>query len=177
MQFVELDIPGLYRITPKIVEDARGRFVKTFHAGAFSEHGLRDDFREEYYSTSATNVLRGMHFQTPPHDHAKLVYCLQGRVFDAVVDLRVGSPTFGRAFSLELNARDANALYVPQGLAHGFYALEPSTLVYKVTSEYAPEHDGGIHWASTEVAWPGAQPLISERDSRFPRLSEFASPF
>lgn len=171
-------LAGCLELRPRVFGDERGRFVKTFHAGQFRDLGLETGFREQYYSVSGRGVLRGMHFQTPPDDHAKLVTCLDGEVMDAVVDLRRGSPTYGQAYALTLSGAEATLLYVPAGLAHGFFTLSDSaTLLYNVTSVHSPAHDAGVRWDSVGVAWPGAQPILSARDAAFPRLEEFDSPF
>jgi len=170
-------IPGCYQIFPQIRTDARGRFVKTLHEKVFADHGLVTEFVEEYYSVSHKGVLRGMHFQTPPHEHFKLVYCLDGKVLDAMVDLRVGSPTYRQAATIELSAELGNMLYIAPGVAHGFYALTDAIMQYKVTTIYAPDNDAGIRWDSAGIDWPDAAPLVSERDANFPRLDEFVSPF
>ena len=121
---------------------------------------------------------RGMHFQAPPHDHDKLVYCLAGRALDVVLDLRNGSPTFGRAISVLLNSNGSEGVYVPQGCAHGFLSLESETmLLYHVTSEYSRDFDCGIRWDSIPFTWPVKQPLVSERDMLFQPLVAFRSPF
>ena len=161
-----------------MLQDTRGRFIKTFHAERFHEHGLRTDWTEQYYTTSAPGVLRGLHFQRPPHDHAKLVYCIVGQVGDVGVDLRVGSPSYGQYVMLELSAMQGNMLYLPTGLAHGFCTQdEPATLVYNVTTIYNPESDAGIRWDSANIPWPIEKPLLSDRDQGFPGLADFDSPF
>lgn len=171
-------IPGCYEIQPRVLDDARGRFVKVFQRNAFAEHGLEVDFAEEYYSVSRQGVIRGMHFQNPPMDHVKIVYCVQGEVFDVVVDLRRGSPSYGKTVTLNLSADKGNYVYIPKGLAHGFSAIsESATLVYKVATEYSPEHDSGILWSSIGIAWPFQSPILSDRDRRFIPLSDFKSPF
>ena len=171
-------LPGAWEVLPVVRGDARGRFVKTFHSDAFREKGLATDYREQYYSVSQRGVLRGMHFQTPPHDHAKLVTCLSGRVLDAALDLRKGSPTYGRHHLLELDAERANMAYLPSGLAHGFLVLSEAALVlYNVTSVYAPESDTGVRWDSAGIDWPLGEPVLSPRDRELPSLSQFQSPF
>lgn len=179
---IETGLPGCVEMQPIVRGDARGRFVKTVHADAFAEHGLRSDFVEQYYSVSDHGVVRGLHFQVPPFDHAKLVYCTDGDVFDVVVDLRKGSPTYGEHRTFTLSAKAATQLYIPAGLAHGFCVTSASaTLVYNVTSVYAPDHDGGILWDSAGIDWPldalGGMPELSERDQGFPALADFDSPF
>lgn len=171
-------IPGCFEVQPKVMVDARGRFVKVFHEEAFAKMGLVTNFAEEYYSTSIRGVVRGMHFQTPPMDHVKMVYCVQGEVFDVLLDLRRGSPTYGKPASFHLSAEKGNYLYIPKGLAHGFCALsETATLIYKVTTVYAPKNDAGVLWSSVGVRWPVENPVVSERDTGFKPLSEFESPF
>jgi len=172
----ETSIPGSYELLPRKMADARGCFVKTFHCAAFEEHGLETDWREEYYSVSHKGVLRGMHFQLPPHDHVKLVYCVAGSVLDVILDLRVGSPSYGCHAMLELSAEKANMLFIPRGLAHGFYTLsESAVMIYKVSTVYAPAADAGVLWNSAGIPWPDMAPVISERDSAFPPLAEFAA--
>ena len=178
MELRKTSIPGCFEIFPKVLQDERGFFVKTFHEGLFAENGLATHFAEEYYTFSRRNVLRGLHFQLPPHDHAKLVYCIAGEVLDAVVDLRVGSPVYGRFETFTLSAEKSNMIYIPSGLAHGFYvAGSHALLVYHVTTAYSPEHDAGIHWNSAGIPWPGGAPILSKRDSAFLPLNEFKSPF
>jgi dTDP-4-dehydrorhamnose 3,5-epimerase len=174
----ETGLPGCLELQPRVFEDARGRFVKVFNRELFAAHGLETSFAEEYYSSSLPGVLRGLHFQTPPHHHAKLVYCVAGRVMDVAVDLRVGSPTYGRHAVVELSMERGNAIYLPSGFAHGFYVPQgEATLVYNVTTGYAPESDAGIRWDSAGIEWPDATPVVSERDAGFPSLAEFDSPF
>jgi len=178
VDFLPTAIPGCFEIKPRVQEDERGLFVKTFHADAFRERGLAYSFAEEYYSVSHQRVLRGFHFHLPPHNHAKLVYCLAGEVLDAVVDLRRGSSTFGQYELFELTAKKKNILYIPSGLAHGFYVQSGDALmIYKTTTLYSPEHDAGIRWDSVGINWPDKSPIVSERDHKFVRLAEFESPF
>jgi dTDP-4-dehydrorhamnose 3,5-epimerase len=171
-------IPGCLELLPEVKPDARGRFFKTFHSDVFASHGLETKFLEEYFSWSKAGVIRGMHFQTPPHEHTKIVSCLIGSVMDVVVDLRKGSPTFGKAIQLILSAKQANMLYIPSGLAHGFGVLEGEALMhYKVSNLYAPQHDAGIRWDSLGIAWGIKNPIMSERDQSLERLETFQSPF
>jgi dTDP-4-dehydrorhamnose 3,5-epimerase len=158
--------------------DARGLFLKTYHEATFRALGLCTDWREEFVSTSAKGVLRGMHFQVPPEQHTKLVICLAGRVLDVVLDLRAGSPTYGACASVELSPERANALYVPAGFAHGFLALEDgSTMLYKVSSMHAPAQDQGLRWDSIGFDWPITAPILSMRDAGFGALADFQTPF
>jgi len=171
-------IPGCYEIQPRIFDDARGRFVKVFQRNAFIELGLEYNFAEEYYSISHKNVIRGMHFQLPPMDHVKIVYCVEGEVLDAVVDLRVGSSTYGQFELFELSSTKANSIYIPKGMAHGFCALsERAIMVYKVSTVYSPAHDAGVLWDSVGIPWPTTGAVLSARDKAFSRLEEFMSPF
>jgi dTDP-4-dehydrorhamnose 3,5-epimerase len=171
-------IPGCLELYPDILKDNRGIFVKTFQRDIFEEQGMPSQFAEEYYTYSHQGVVRGLHFQVPPMDHDKLVYCVSGTVFDAVVDLRVGSPSYGTHSIFDISAEKANMIYLPAGLAHGFLVLSASAvLMYKVTTAYSRDHDSGIMWNSAGIPWPTANPIISKRDSGFPTLAEFKSPF
>jgi dTDP-4-dehydrorhamnose 3,5-epimerase len=171
-------IPGCFELIPRKMEDARGCFVKTYQRSLFDSLGLETEWHEEYYSASRRGVLRGMHFQLPPHDHAKLVYCTAGEVLDAVLDLRVGSPMYGQHLLLQLNADKASMIYIPKGCAHGFYTVsESATMMYKVGTEYAPEADTGVLWNSAGIPWPDIDPLISSRDTLLVPLDSFLSPF
>jgi len=174
----ETKLPGCFEVQPRIFDDDRGRFVKVFHQDEFLRLGLETNFKEEYYSHSRKGVIRGMHFQLPPSDHVKLVYCVQGDVQDVVLDLRKGSPTYGLADTIKLTAEQGNYLYIPKGLAHGFCTTSAvATLVYKVSTVYDLQHDSGVLWDSFGVEWPTLEPVISSRDTSFKSLSEFASPF
>lgn len=178
MQLTELAFSGCYLLQPRVFQDARGRFVKPLVVSQLQSHGLRTDFVEQYHSTSAPGVIRGMHFQTPPHAHAKLVYCAAGAVTDVLLDLRKQSPTYGRCIALPLTAESGQALYLATGIAHGFVALEaPALMIYNVTSEYAPAHDNGVRWDSFGLDWGVAAPVVSERDRGFSALADFESPF
>lgn len=178
MEINKTKIPGCYQINPFVFRDERGSFVKTFHAEIFKEYQLDTNFAEEYYSVSHHNVLRGLHFQLPPREHTKMVYCVQGKVIDAVVDLRVGSPTYGKFETFELSAEKANIIYIPPGLAHGFYVTsETAIIVYKVSTVYAPEQDTGILWNSVDIPWQTEEPILSHRDSNFVAFADFDSPF
>ena len=171
-------IPGLHQLTPRIAGDLRGRFVKIMHAEFFATHGLRTDFREQYYSVSTDGVLRGFHFQVPPAEHAKLVTCIAGGVMDVIVDLRRGSPQYGQHEIFDLSEENGRILYIPVGCAHGFLTKSASaTLFYDVTSLYAPDCDRGIRWDSIGVAWPINHPIISPRDAGLAGFAEFDSPF
>lgn len=178
MKLIESKIYGCYEIRPHVHKDERGSFIKTFHVPTFESFGLCTEFVEEYYSVSAKNVVRGMHFQLPPHDHEKLIYCTTGVVLDVVVDLRKGSPTYGQYESFKLTENIANMIYIPKGMAHGFCVLsDQSTMHYKVSTIYSPQYDSGIRWDSVGVDWPASNPIISPRDQGFLLLEDFNSPF
>ena len=178
MRVAQTPIPGCYQLFPQVRKDNRGNFVKTFHKELFEKHGLATEFVEEYYSCSHKGGVRGLHFQTPPHEHFKLVYCLAGKVLDALVDLRKGAPTFKQYATFELSAEVGNMLYISPGVAHGFYALtDDAVMQYKVTTAHAPRNDCGIQWESAGIPWPDSFPIVSERDSSFPLLQDHISPF
>jgi len=170
-------IPGCYLIEGSSTEDVRGRFTKVFQSNAI-DAAVECQLREQFWTLSHANVLRGMHFQIPPRDHAKLVFAAEGEVLDVVIDLRRGSPAFGRVFSAVLSAENSRALWIPRGLAHGFYVTKaPAILVYSVTAEYSSEHDQGVHWNSIGFSWPSPNPLTSVRDQSFVPFEQFDSPF
>ncbi len=178
MKIFATAITGCFQIIPDIRRDDRGSFVKVFHEDVFGQYGLATEYAEEYYSASHRNVLRGLHFQTPPYDHAKLVYCVQGSVVDVALDLRRGSPTFGQHLKLELSAENGHMLYLPRGFAHGYCTTKESALmVYKVTTTYAPSHDAGLAWDSANIDWPIKDPIMSARDRQFEALADFDTPF
>jgi len=171
-------LPGVFVLEPRVVVDCRGNFVKTYHKPEFNRLGIDYEVEEEFYSTSAKNVIRGMHFQTPPHDAVKLVYCINGSVLDVIVDLRKTSPTFGSSKSIKLSDANHLILMIPSGFAHGFLSLEDDTvMVYKASFVYAPDHDTGIRWDSFGFDWPVQNPITSERDAAFPGLADSVSPF
>ncbi|HYZ47647.1 MAG TPA: dTDP-4-dehydrorhamnose 3,5-epimerase [Sphingomonas sp.] len=171
------------RITPKRFEDARGWFSETYRRDRFVAAGIEAEFVQDNQSFSRpAGTLRGIHFQSPPHAQAKLVRCLQGRIWDVAVDLRQGSPTYGQSVAAELTADKGEQLYIPAGFGHAFLTLEPDTQVaYKVDDFYAPECDGGIRWDDPYLAisWPlpGAAPELSDKDKKLPLLKDFISPF
>ena len=159
--------------------DPRGTFVKTFSEGLnMPAEFLRFKGREEFYTTSAKHVLRGMHFQSPPHHHAKLVSCTAGRVLDVILDLRKGSSTFGMYDSVVLSGESPEVVFLPPGIAHGFLSLEEhSAMTYKTDLEYSPANDTGIKWSSFGFVWPVSDPLLSDRDSNFVDFNSYPSPF
>jgi dTDP-4-dehydrorhamnose 3,5-epimerase len=171
-------LPGCYELFMEVFRDPRGYLVKTFNEALYSSSDLATRFAEEYYSVSRRRVLRGLHFQVPPHDHAKAIFCTAGEVLDAAVDLREGSPAFGRHHLFRLSARRRNIVYLPAGIAHGFYVTSAgATLVYRTTAGYSADHDRGVRWDSAGIVWPDRDPILSERDRSLPALRDFASPF
>lgn len=178
MKITNTKIPGCYELNLLRSRDERGSFTKTYHKGIYQELGLKTEFAEEYYTISQQGVLRGLHFQIPPQDHTKLVYCVQGKVLDVVVDLRIGSPTFGNFATFHLSGHKAKMILIPPGLAHGFYVQsEQAILMYKVSTVYSAEHDSGVLWNSLGIPWPDTKPILSQRDRLFLPFSEFISPF
>jgi len=184
MKVVETVLPDIRIFIPKRVGDARGYFAEWYNARDLGAAGVDCRFVQDNLSFSrAPGTLRGLHFQTPPHAQDKLIGVLQGAIFDVAVDIRRGSPTYGRHVAAELSAELGNQIFVPKGFAHGFCTLKPDTLVaYKVTDFYYLESDAGIAWNDPDIAihWPidGLPTQISDRDSRLPRLAEIgSSPF
>lgn len=176
MDIKETLFSGCFLITPPFFEDQRGHLTKTLHADCYQKAGIHFDVKEEYYSISQQNVLRGLHIQQAPKACGKLVYCAQGKIFDVIVDLRVDSPTFGQAQSFILSSTNREVLFMPAGIAHGFYAYEDMTLVICKTSEvYSPQNEAGILWSSVPITWPTSTPLLSEKDMQLPTLSEVAT--
>ena len=168
MNITQTNLEGVFEIQNRKFEDQRGLFVKTLHEDVFKEAGLETDFKESFYSVSKEGVLRGMHFQLPPHDHAKLVYVTEGLILDVAVDIRKDSKTFGQYFATELSSENSNSLYMSKGFAHGFLTLSDSaTVVYMTTTVHDPEHDAGLRWDSFGFDWNIKEPIISDRDNNF----------
>jgi dTDP-4-dehydrorhamnose 3,5-epimerase len=178
MKLIKTEIEGLLILEPNIFEDSRGKFIKTFTNDFFQENGLDINIKETYYSISNKDVIRGMHFQTPPYDHIKLVYVPYGSILDVILDIRKDSLTYGKYFSMELSSTNGKILIIPKGLAHGFKSLKDNTNVtYMQTTCYAPNNDGGIRFDSFGFDWKINIPLTSDRDLSFPKLKEFNSTF
>jgi dTDP-4-dehydrorhamnose 3,5-epimerase len=177
-EFERLLIEGAFAIHSDIHRDERGSFQKIIHNDEFHRQGLRSDFKEHYFSRSKKNVVRGMHFQIPPHEHAKIVYCPQGSAIDVLLDIRKDSLSYGKYVEFELSENRPSAIYVPIGVAHGFLATENDTImVYSVTSVYNSASDSGILWNSFGYKWPVGNPIISDRDLSFSPLNKFSTPF
>jgi len=178
VEISQFKFPGAFRLLPKASKDQRGLFVKTFEEETYRSLGLRTDFAEHFFSVSHRDVVRGLHFQVPPHEHFKLVTCAFGVVMDVTVDLRVGSPTYHEIEIVELSGTDGCMLYLPPGIAHGFLTKsEVSVVTYEVTSAHSPSHDMGIRWDSIPLDWGVERPIISERDRSLPMLDQFETPF
>jgi dTDP-4-dehydrorhamnose 3,5-epimerase len=183
MDIASLDIEAVKLIRPKRHADVRGYFVETWNRRRFAEAGVDMDFVQDNSSFSAAaGTVRGLHFQKGPEAQAKLVRAARGSLFDVAVDLRRGSPTFGRYVSAVLTAETGEQLFIPVGFAHGFCTLEPDTEVaYKASAFFSPEHDSGIAWddPGVGISWPleGREPVLSEKDRALSRLSEIDPPF
>jgi dTDP-4-dehydrorhamnose 3,5-epimerase len=178
-----LELDGVFLITPKRFPDGRGFFSEIWKRDALESAGLKFDFIQDNYSYSAeAGVVRGLHFQTPPFAQTKLVMVLRGEVFDAVIDLRKASPTFGRTLTVELSDENGHQLLIPKGFAHGFAVTKANTSVlYKVDARYAPDHEAGIHFADPDlgIKWPitPSEAIVSQKDAALPRLKDAANPF
>ena len=176
MEVQECGIAGLKIIRLKVLGDSRGFFVERYQAERFRENGLPTTFVQDNHSRSAPGVLRGLHYQTRPAQ-GKLVGVVRGRIWDAVVDIRAGSPTFGQHFSVELSDMNGRLLWIPAGFAHGFCVLgdEPADLLYKVDAPYTPATEGGIAWNDPEFAipWPVKDPTVSNRDRTLQSFAHF----
>lgn len=180
MKVSELNLSGLFLITPRRFGDARGWFCETWNPRALTDQGLHlPEFVQDNHSYSALrHTLRGMHFQSPPHAQDKLVRCSRGAILDVAVDVRRGSPTFSKYVAVELSAENGSQLFVPKGFLHGFLTLtEHCEVQYKCSNYYAPECDGAVRWDSLGIAWGTDAPVLSEKDANAMPFSEFVSPF
>jgi len=166
MNVIQSDLPGVLIIEPKVFGDARGFFMETWSRQRYAEAGIAIDFVQDNISLSQRGVLRGLHFQNP-NSQGKLVYVLQGEVFDVAVDVRAGSPNFGRWAGVTLSADNKRQLYVPPGFAHGFCVTSEQVLfAYKCTDVYAPAAEGSVRWDDPAIGinWPIVEPLVSDKD-------------
>lgn len=177
MIFQRLSIPDVILVEPKVLADERGFFLESYHRQRFADHGIDAEFVQDNHSCSRLGVLRGLHYQIRPFAQGKLVRAGRGALFDVAVDLRTGSPSFGKWVGERLDAQNRRMLYIPPGFAHGFCALEDNTeVLYKATNYYSPAHERGVLWNDPEIAiaWPKlAVPFIlSSKDQNYPRLQE-----
>ncbi len=172
-QYKPLALDGCYEIQQRVMEDERGMFVKVFHTEIYNKIGVDFNFAESYYSFSKKNVIRGLHFQLPPHEHYKMIYCLQGKIQDAMVDLRRNSTTSGKNASVILDDQQRNMALMPPGIAHGFLALEESIIVCVTSTVYAPEHDSGVHSQKCGIQWQIDNPILSDKDKTLPTIQGF----
>ncbi|HMK80384.1 MAG TPA: dTDP-4-dehydrorhamnose 3,5-epimerase [Xanthobacteraceae bacterium] len=183
MDVRELSLPGLKLLKPRRFADSRGYFSETYNERTFAQAGITIRFVQDNQSFSArVGTVRALHFQLPPAPQSKLVRVLTGSIFDVGVDLRVGSPTYGRWEGITISAEGGEQFLVPQGFAHGFCSLEPNTVVaYKVDAFYAPAADSGLIWSDPDLAidWPVGpqQAMLSEKDQKLGRFRDFKSPF
>lgn len=184
MQITATTLPDVTLIEPAKFGDSRGWFSETWNASRMKAAGLDFDFVQDNHSFSAAAfTLRGLHYQRPPHAQAKLVRCTRGRIWDVAVDLRQGSPHFGKWTAAELSAENGRQLLIPQGFLHGFLTLTPDCEVqYKCSDVYAPDCDGGIRWndPDLDIEWPlppGVAPILSAKDEIAPFLADITSPF
>ena len=183
MNVIDTDISGVKILEPRILGDSRGYFFESFRASDVdSLLGCHVEFVQENQSRSCRGVVRGLHFQLPPHAQAKLVRVVEGTVLDVAVDLRRNSPTYGRHVAVELSAANCRQLFIPRGFAHGFAVLSDfATFIYKCDNYYAPQAEGGILWNDPTVAidWrlSADEIILSEKDLHHPLLHQFTSPF
>lgn len=179
----KLELPECLLVRAQRFGDERGYFSETYNRAAFLDAGIDVEFVQDNQSLSAARgTIRGLHFQSPPFAQAKLLRVLQGALLDVAVDIRKGSPTFGRHVAVELSAKDGAQIFIPEGFAHGFCTLASNTVVfYKVSAPYAPDHDHGLAWNDPDlgIAWPveAGEAVVSQKDKIHPRLSELAEHF
>ncbi|PKL25843.1 MAG: dTDP-4-dehydrorhamnose 3,5-epimerase [Spirochaetae bacterium HGW-Spirochaetae-3] len=175
--FEKTFIDGLLIITPRLFTDERGFFLESYKSSEFAAAGIREAFVQDNHSRSIRGVLRGLHFQKAPYAQAKLVRVTRGLVWDVAVDLRHGSPTFGRWLGVELGEENRKMLFLPRGFAHGFVALsEGAELIYKCSAEYDKDSDGGVRWDDPDlgIEWPLSAVKLSEKDAALPFLRDIA---
>ena len=183
MQIERSALHGVLFITPRKTGDHRGFFSETFRLDLLEKAGIRDQWVQDNHSFSTSaGIVRGLHWQAEPHAQSKMLRVTRGAILDVVVDIRIGSPTYGRHVSVELSDRNWRQVYVPRGFAHGFCTLTGECeVLYKVSAPYAPESEGGLLWCdpALKIDWPVnmSQAILSERDSVWPTLAELQSPF
>ena len=183
-EFIKTEIPEVILIKPKVFQDERGFFLETYKKSDFEKAGINAEFVQDNHSKSVKGVLRGLHFQKKPFAQGKLVRCVRGKIFDVAVDIRKGSPTFGKWVGYELSEENRYILWIPEGFAHGFLTLsEEAEVIYKVSGgEYSPQHDAGIIWNDPDIniKWPVNQVkeiILSEKDKKLPFLKDIDTSF
>jgi len=180
MEKIHTQIADLFVIQPKVFEDDRGYFYEPYNKKVLAEMGITDDFQQDNQSMSQKGVLRGLHFQNPPFAQSKLVRVIQGAVWDVAVDIRKGSPTYGKYYGLELSAKNKTILYIPEGFAHGFKTLEDNTVfLYKCSTLYNKASEGSVRWNDPDlnIPWNIENPILSDKDRNAPLLKDFKSQF
>jgi dTDP-4-dehydrorhamnose 3,5-epimerase len=182
VKLIETKIEDLIILEPTVFEDERGYFLESYNQKKFEQIAGKVSFVQDNESKSVRGVLRGLHFQKPPFDQAKLVRCIKGKVLDVAVDIRNGSKTYGQYVAVELSDENKKQLFVPRGFAHGFLVLSDSAIFsYKVDNIYAPNFDSGIFWNDPKlnISWDvnESEILVSEKDSKLSLFSDFQSPF
>ncbi len=181
MKKIETGFEGLYLLQPSVFEDDRGYFYESWNEQLFNKLDIPNEFKQDNQSKSVKNVLRGMHFQAAPFGQAKLVRVVTGAVLDVVVDLRVGSPTYGGNFKAVLSEQNKTLMYIPEGFAHGFLTLEDNTIFsYKCSNFYDKESEGSLRWDDPDLGidWELSEaPILSGKDSIAPKFKDFKSPF
>ena len=179
-EFKKTEIPEVVEVQPQVFTDERGTFAELFKLDAFTEAGITEPLTQVNYSRSKKNVLRGMHYQLPPHAQSKLVSCSFGEVFDVAVDIRQGSPTFGMWVGRTLSGENKTMLYIPEGFAHGFFVVsDEAEVVYYCNNQYAPDAEGGLNWndPAVGIVWPAQNPILADRDAAFPLLADAKNTF
>lgn len=180
MKIETTSIAGLILFTPDVFADERGEFLETYSRARYREAGIEFEFVQDNLSVSKKGVLRGLHYQAPPFAQGKLVQVIAGCVLDVAVDIRFGSPTFGRHVMVGLSADNHQQFWIPPGFAHGFVALEENTLfAYKCTNVYSREHDRGVRWndPALSIDWNISDPTVSEKDRKHPLLADIPQDF
>ncbi len=179
-EFKKLDIPDVLLIKPKVFSDVRGFFFESYRRSEFIENGITDEFIQNNHSSSKQGVLRGLHYQLNPYGQAKLIRVVKGEVFDLAVDIRKGSPTYGKWVGQNISAQNKEMLYIPEGFAHGFCVLSDSAdLIYLCSKEYNAQADRGIIWNDPDLSinWPIKEPILSNKDLALPSLAEAENNF
>ncbi|MEM0134160.1 MAG: dTDP-4-dehydrorhamnose 3,5-epimerase family protein [Thermoplasmatales archaeon] len=178
MEIDPLKLQGILLIENLVNSDIRGRFFKSYAREELLAKNIDFNIEEVFYSTSKKNVIRGMHFQLPPFEQGKIVNVINGKVVDVVLDIRKGSPSYGKSISLTLEENDGKALYIPSGFAHGFISTDAeSTVLYLANCKYSPESETGIRYDSFGFDWKTERPILSNRDLGFKPMDSFHSPF